>query len=225
MSHSSGYLLIDKSIGSTSFQIVSQLRRKTKIQKIGHAGTLDPFASGLMILLIGREFTKKSDQFLEADKEYIATVHFGIATDSYDIDGEITSRSNETFTKEDLEKALPIFQGNVLQVPPMYSAKKVGGKKLYELARRNITIERQPVLVQIKIELLNFEFPKATLKVSCSKGTYIRSLAHDLGTHLKTGAHLTELRRIRSGNFHIENAFSQKLLLNSEFNPLEHLIR
>ena len=222
---SSGILLIDKSIGSTSFQIVSQLRRKTKIEKIGHAGTLDPFATGLMILLIGRDFTKKSDEFLNSDKEYIATIHFGISTDSYDCDGEITKQSDTIISLSNLNAALLLFQGTIKQIPPMFSAKKVGGKKLYELARQGITIERQPVEVNLQIKLLRFDFPKAELQISCSKGTYIRSLAHDLGEHLGPGAHLTQLRRVRSGNFHVDHSFSQALLQNPEFNPLEHLIR
>lgn len=221
----SGLLLIDKSAGCTSFQIVSQLRRKTGIQKIGHAGTLDPFATGLMVLLVGKEYTKRSDEFLGADKEYVTTVHFGISTDSYDIDGQITSRSSVTFTEQDLRKALLSFCGTISQIPPMFSAKKIGGKKLCDLARQGIQIERQPVLVQVQIELLRFDFPTADLKISCSKGTYIRSLAHDLGVHLGTGAHLTALRRTRSGHFRIEDAFCQKLLLTTDFNPLEHFIR
>lgn len=221
--NNNGILLVDKAAGSTSFYLVSLLRRLTKIEKIGHAGTLDPFATGVMIMLIGREFTRRSDEFLNKDKEYRATLQLGLATDTYDIEGQITSRSDKIPTLKEIELALSTFQGEILQIPPMYSAKKVDGKKLYDLARKGITIERQPVKVQLQINLLNYQYPMLDIEVTCSKGTYIRSLAHDIGQSLSCGAHLFELARIRSGPFHLGQCIPQAHLKNPEFDLSPHL--
>jgi len=219
----SGILLVDKEQGSTSFKLVSLLRRITRVEKIGHSGTLDPFATGLMVMLIGREFTKRSDEFLGCDKEYQATMHLGIATDSYDIEGEVTSRSEVVPSLQDVERGIALFQGQIAQVPPMFSAKKVQGQKLYDLARKGIVIERQPVLVRLHVELLRYEYPEVEIRVACSKGTYIRSLAHDLGQVLGTGAHLSSLRRLSSGSFALKDAVPQALLYNREFDLAPHL--
>lgn len=208
----SGIVLVNKEAGCTSFRLVSLLRRALGIDKIGHAGTLDPFATGLMIMLVGRNMTRRSNEFLESDKEYEACLHLGIATDTYDPEGEVTHRSDLVPTLSDIELAIQSFQGTISQVPPMYSAKKVRGKKLYDLARQGITIERKPVLVTVQITLLSYIYPELHLRVSCSKGTYIRSLAHDLGTTLGTYAHLTALNRTRSGIFHLKDAIPQALI-------------
>lgn len=218
-----GILLVDKKKGTTSFCLVSILRKLTNIQKIGHCGTLDPFATGLMVMLIGRDFTKRSDEFLTCEKEYRATAHLGISTDTYDIEGKITSRSDKIPTLREIELAIETFQGEILQIPPMYSAKKIQGKKLYDLARKGIEIERQPVKVHLKIELLAYEYPHLSIHVRCSKGTYIRSLAHDLGAILNTGAHLSALTRISSGIFNLEQAVSQVDLEQSGFDITPHL--
>lgn len=207
-----GILLVDKPRGKTSFSLVAALRRLTKIEKIGHAGTLDPFATGLMILLIGKEFTRQSDQFLSQEKEYDCTLHLGVATDSYDCDGKPVSTSDLIPSLEEIEKALTQFQGMVEQTPPMFSAKKVGGQKLYHLARRGIEIERKPVCVTLKTTLLTYSYPYLSLNVVCSKGTYVRSIAHDLGVKLGCGAHLCELRRLRSGEFHIKDSINGEVL-------------
>lgn len=221
----SGILLIDKAAGSTSFQIVAQLRRLLKIDKIGHAGTLDPFATGVMVMLVGREFTKRSDEFLSSDKAYRATLHLGIATDTFDIDGQVVQSSEKIPTLEEIRLAIQTFQGEVSQIPPMFSAKKVGGKKLYDLARKGIEIERQPILVQIHTTLLRYEYPELEIEVSCSKGTYIRSLAHDLGKLLGCGAHLSSLTRIRSGRYLLEDCIKQALLKEPNFNLEPYFIR
>jgi tRNA pseudouridine55 synthase len=218
-----GILLVDKNKGSTSFKLVAILRRLTKIEKIGHSGTLDPFATGLMVMLIGREFTKRSDQFLTSTKEYRATVHLGIATDTYDIDGQMTAESLLVPTLPEIQAALHTFQGDVWQIPPMFSAKKIKGQKLYDLARKGIEIERAPVKVHLEIELLRYEYPEVEIQVRCSKGTYIRSLAHDLGTLLGTGAHLSTLIRLRSGYFRLEDAISQSLLEQKEYDISPHI--
>lgn len=202
----SGVLLIDKPRGKTSFSLVSALRRKTGVQKIGHAGTLDPFATGLMILLIGKEFTRLSDSYLSTEKEYEATLRLGISTDSYDCDGKPTATSDLIPTLSDIETALKNFQGDVLQTPPMFSAKKVKGQPLYKLARKGIEIPRQPVSVSMQTTLISYHYPFLSLHITSSKGTYIRSIAHDLGTLLGCFAHLSDLRRLRCGTFHISQS-------------------
>ena len=207
-----GILLVDKPRGKTSFSLVTALRRLTRIEKIGHAGTLDPFATGLMVMLIGKNFTKLSQDYLCQDKEYECKMLLGISTDSYDCDGQTTSTSTLIPTLSDIEKALASFQGTLQQIPPMFSAKKVDGKKLYELARRGVEIERKAVPITIKTTLLDYTYPYLSLNISCSKGTYVRSIAHDLGQLLGCGAHLSELRRLRSGSFHIKDSINGNLL-------------
>lgn len=220
-----GILLVDKDAGSTSFQIVSQLRKLTRIETIGHAGTLDPFATGVMVMLIGRAYTKKSDQFLNCDKQYKAYLKLGESTDTYDLEGQIVSKSEVVPTIDQVKIAISSFQGEILQTPPMFSAKKIEGKKLYDLARKGITVERQPVKIRLKIELIRYEYPQIELLVDCSKGTYIRSLAHDLGQSLSCGAHLTALIRTRSGPFNLENCIPQHFLRNLDFDLSPYLRR
>ena len=212
-----GILLVDKPSGKTSFSLISALRKKLNIQKIGHAGTLDPFATGVMILLVGRNYTRQSDKFLNDDKEYIAEVKLGVETDSYDRDGNVTSESDIKPTLETIEATLQKFQGSVQQIPPMFSAKKKNGKKLYELARQGKSIEREPVTVFMEVTLLEYNYPFLKIKVSCSKGTYVRSIAYDLGQLLGCGAHLTELQRTRSGKFKIENCIDGSLLFDHDY--------
>lgn len=223
MKNKVGILLVDKAAGSTSFHLVALLRRLTKIEKIGHAGTLDPFATGVMVMLIGREYTRKSDTFLTCDKAYRATLFLGIATDTYDIEGEIISRSEKIPTLKEIELAIGPFQGEILQVPPMYSAKKVEGKKLYDLARQGIVLERQPVKVRVAISFISYEYPYLTIEVDCSKGTYIRSLAHDIGQSLGCGAHLSSLTRLRSGSFTLGECIPQAHLKIPEYDISPHL--
>jgi tRNA pseudouridine55 synthase len=207
-----GVLLVDKPKGKTSFHLVARLRRLTGVKTIGHAGTLDPFATGVMVLLIGKPFTRLSDKLLTADKEYVAELHLGITTDSFDCDGEIQAQSDKIPTLEEIEACLKSFQGEVDQTPPMFSAKKVNGKKLYELARQGKTIERKSVKVTLETTLISYQYPRLTLNVKCSKGTYIRSIAYDLGLMLGCGAHLSNLRRLRSGSFKIEDCFDGHML-------------
>ena len=220
-----GILLVDKASGSTSFHLVSLLRRLTGVEKIGHAGTLDPLATGVMVMLIGKDYTRRSNEFLGCDKEYRATMHLGIATDTYDVEGSVVSRSEKIPTAEEIRAALAAFSGQIAQIPPMYSAKKVNGKKLFDLARKGIVIERQPALVNVEIALLSNHYPMLEVNVVCSKGTYIRSLAHDIGQFLGCGAHLFELSRIRSGPFKLEECISQKQLHAKEFDLSPYLRR
>jgi tRNA pseudouridine55 synthase len=218
-----GILPVNKATKTTSFHLVSLLRKRTKIEKIGHAGTLDPIATGVMVMLIGREFTLRSNEFMGADKEYLATLQLGITTDTFDNDGTILTRSDKIPTLEELQVALLSFQGDCEQIPPMFSAKKVQGKKLYDLARKGIVIERAPIRVRLSTTLVSYSFPFAELKVSCGKGTYIRTLAHDLGQMLGSGASLSALSRTRSGTFSLADCVDQERLLDPSFDVKPHL--
>lgn len=219
-----GILLVDKAVGFTSFDLVAQLRRLTKIEKIGHAGTLDPFATGVMVMLIGREFTRRSDEFLSSDKNYLATLTLGIATDTFDKDGQILSQNSLIPSSEAVFETLSKFQGDILQVPPMFSAKKIKGQKLCDLARKGIVVERAPVKVTIATKLIRYEYPYLEIEVECSKGTYIRSIASEIGDLLECGAHLSSLSRRRSGQFFLNQCISQELLKNPGFDITPHLI-
>lgn len=212
---SEGILLLNKPKGSSSFSLVRKLRKLVGVQKIGHAGTLDPFATGVMVMLIGRRYTKLSNQFLEADKVYWAELRLGLSTDTYDCEGRVTRTSDFIPSIEEVRAALELFQGEVSQVPPMFSAKKQQGKKLYELARRGIEVERPAVKVRLLTEFIEYSYPFLRLKVSCSKGTYIRSLAQDLGDTLGCGAHLTNLTRLKSGKYELSACLSWEELENS----------
>jgi len=211
-----GILLLDKPKGKTSFFLVSFLRKLSGISKIGHAGTLDPFATGVMIMLVGREYTKLSSHFIDKDKEYLAKIRLGITTDTYDCDGKITHQSSSFPSLEEVEKNLLQFQGTILQTPPMFSAKKKDGKKLYELARKGIEIPRTSVPVTVRTELIHFKAPYLELRIHCSKGTYIRSIAHDLGTLLGCGAHVEELTRVRCGPYHLKECHDINSFLKSD---------
>lgn len=200
-----GILPVNKPAGKTSFSLVSALRRLSGVKKIGHAGTLDPFATGVMILLIGRDYTRLSDSFMKHDKEYLASVHLGVTTDTYDPEGTIQSTSDHIPTLQEVEQALQAFQGDVLQTPPMFSAKKIKGQTLYKLARQGKEVEREPVMVSLTTTLISYNYPTLELAVTCSKGTYIRSIAHDLGQALTCGAHLNALTRTRCGSYTLKD--------------------
>lgn len=212
-----GILLVNKAKGSTSFSLVRSLRKLTNVQKIGHAGTLDPLATGVMVMLIGKKFTQQADKLLNKDKEYEAKILLGKTTDTYDQEGKVLSASTLIPTLEELEAVLQTFQGEILQLPPMFSAKKHQGKKLYELARLGKEIERKPCKVHLKIALLSYSYPYIDLHIVCSKGTYIRSLAHDLGQKLGCGGHLSELIRKRVGPFPLSSCVEEKSLKDPGF--------
>jgi tRNA pseudouridine55 synthase len=205
----SGFLVINKKSGPSSHDVISELRRITGIRKIGHAGTLDPFASGVLVCAISREATKRIRKFVEMEKEYKAEIFLGAKSDTYDRTGEISDMkiNSDHLGREFVEKIVKDFIGKQKQLPPMYSAVKVRGKKLYELAREGKTSLRPPTDIEIfDIEILAYEFPKLNLKVKCSSGTYIRSLAFDIGEKLKCGAYLNELSRTKIGEFKVEDA-------------------
>jgi tRNA pseudouridine55 synthase len=194
------------------------LRKITGIKKIGHAGTLDPFASGLLICAIGREATREINQFVKLDKEYIAEIFLGATSDTYDRTGIINNYESRVlgitnYELNEVKKVIEKFIGSQKQIPPMYSAKKVGGRKLYELARKGLEIERQPNDINIfDIKILGHSFPLLTLKINCSSGTYIRSLAHDIGQALGCGAYLKNLKRTKIGEFNLSKAVDIKRL-------------
>jgi tRNA pseudouridine55 synthase len=226
-----GLLIIDKPAGLTSHDVVARVRRTLKIKRVGHTGTLDPFATGVLVTLVGRA-TRLAQFLSSAEKEYEATVRFGYSTDTGDATGkpkeEVQSPMPNAqcpiaWTSDEIEAALDGLRGERAQVPPMYSAKKVQGRKLYELARRGEEIERKPVTVHIRqLEALPADGSLLTqnpdgtrdlrLRVVCSAGTYIRTLAEEIGERLGTGAHLTTLRRTRAGQFSITAAVSLEAL-------------
>ncbi len=202
-----GFLIIDKPTGLTSHDAVNFVRRKFKMKQVGHAGTLDPMATGVLIILLGR-WTKSFSQFVNFDKEYLVTVNLSAVTSTGDAEGKILKEFDYSKVKlDDVQRVLKDFTGEINQVPPMVSAIKKGGKRLYEFAREGIELERKPRLILIKnIELLKFYPPSVDLKVTCSKGTYIRSLCEDIGKSLGCGGYETSLRRTRVGEFNINQA-------------------
>lgn len=202
-----GFLNVYKPQGKTSHDIVAILRRVTKIKQIGHTGTLDPFAEGVLPICIGK--ATRLIEYLEDDKAYIGTVQFGKSTSTYDIEGEGVNFSDKKVTKEEIEITLCQFRGEIEQLPPIYSAIKVKGKKLYEYARAGEDVKIEPRRVNIyKLEVVSFDYEKQTaeLMIECSKGTYIRSIANDLGEALGCYGHLAKLVRSKAGLFLLENS-------------------
>lgn len=208
-----GILLFNKPILWTSHDAVDFIRRKINQRSVGHAGTLDPLATGLLILLIGK-FTKKMNEFMDLDKEYEAEVTFGIRTDSLDLEGRILEERQDFEVKESaLLDALKVMQGEQLQKPPRFSALKKNGAKLYQLARQGLKVEVEPRRIVIhELELLHYDFPRVYLRMSCSKGTYIRSLAEELGKRLGSGAVLSGLLRTRIGTFKLKSALTDEAI-------------
>jgi len=225
MTFPAGFFIIDKPSGVTSFSMVSLVRRLTGVRRVGHAGTLDPLATGVLPVAVGQ--AARLIQYMDAgrhtyagrhtdaeSKIYLARVRFGVATDTFDADGAVTATADASaVTAAAIEAALPEFTGDIDQVPPMYSAIKVAGKQLYRYAREGETVELKPRPVHIeRITLVGFDAPDAELEVVCGKGTYVRSLAHDLGRRLGSGAHLAALRRTASGGFSIKDAVTPEAL-------------
>ena len=201
-----GFILIDKPEGITSHDVVDKLREFTKIKKIGHAGTLDPFATGILILGVGRSATKRLSRFLKMDKEYIAKLRLGAVSETFDRDGKIEFKEvKKVPSKEEVIKAAKEFVGEIYQTPPPYSAKRIKGVRAYELARKREKPKLKPQRVRIyRMEVLNYKFPYLKIRVNCSSGTYIRCLAFDIGKKLGCGALLEELRRTKIGKFSVE---------------------
>lgn len=207
MAQPCGFLNLNKPPGPTSFQMVGMARRLTGIRRVGHGGTLDPAAGGVLVIAIGNA-TRMTEHLMDGRKEYIAQLRLGVETDTYDAEGRtVAERDTSAVTLTNVEDTLSCFTGPILQVPPMYSALKHEGKPLYASARQGIEIERAPRPVTIYgLTISAWESPLLTLAVTCSRGTYIRSLAHDLGGVLGCGAHLQALTRSRVGPFSIQEA-------------------
>ena len=203
-----GLIIVDKPLGKTSFDIVRDVRKKYNIKKVGHIGTLDPMATGVLGILVGKA-TKLSNQLMDHDKEYIATIHLGEKRDTGDSEGKIIEEKDipKNIDEKNINKVLKSFIGESEQIPPMYSAIKVNGEKLYNIARQGKTIERDPRKIFIEeIELLEYKEKEIKYRVACSKGTYIRVLCEDIAEKLGTVGYMSSLRRTRIGNFRIEDS-------------------
>jgi tRNA pseudouridine55 synthase len=222
----SGVLVVDKPVGLTSHDVVQIVRKGTNIRRAGHTGTLDPRASGVLVILIGPA-VRLSEYVSASDKRYQAIVRLGTTTDTYDADGRVTSSTPVNISEEQFEDALKKFIGEIEQVPPPYSAVKVKGRKAYEMAREGEEVDLQPRKIQVyNLELLEWAPPEAVIDVYCSSGTYVRSLAHDLGISLGCGAYLVGLRRTKSGRFTLRDAVPLRKLRESfeAGNWYQHLI-
>lgn len=216
-----GIINLYKPPGITSHTAVAKVRRILQMKKVGHTGTLDPDAEGVLPICLGKG-TKVSGMLTDTDKAYRAVIRFGVTTDTQDASGTVLTQRTPDVTQEHLLQIIPQFTGEIRQIPPMYSAVKVGGKKLYELARQGTEIERQPRTVTIfDLQLTEFHGETAVLEVSCSKGTYIRTLCHDLGQALGCGAVMEQLTRTRSGIFRLEDSVTLETL---EQNPAAYII-
>ncbi|MGL4511198.1 tRNA pseudouridine(55) synthase TruB [Cetobacterium sp.] len=220
-----GIIVIDKPIGITSFDVIRVLRRNLKERRIGHTGTLDPLATGILVICVGKA-TKLAQDIEGYEKEYVADLELGFKTDTYDIEGKVLAKVEEfNISYENFEETLQTFKGDIKQIPPMYSAIKVDGKKLYELAREGVEIERKARDVSIKnLETISFDGIKAKIDCTVSKGTYIRSLIYDLGEKLGTFATMTGLRRTRVGEEDLARAFTleaiEKMASENDFSFL-----
>ncbi|HUA57833.1 MAG TPA: tRNA pseudouridine(55) synthase TruB [Verrucomicrobiae bacterium] len=222
-----GVIVVDKAGGWTSHDVVNKLRRIADTKRVGHLGTLDPAATGVLPVVVGKA-TRLSQFYTRSDKIYEGVVRFGWATTTYDLEGDPVGERREMIVDAaELERHLESFRGEVWQTPPPVSAKRVDGKRAYELARKQVAVELPPVKISIyELELLAVEGPAARLRVHCSGGTYVRSIAHDLGMRMGCGAHLQELRRLASGEFEIQQArtIEQLLSLRADERLLDALI-
>ena len=218
-----GIVIVDKPQGWTSQDVTARLRRVFSTRRIGHGGTLDPMATGVLPVFVGRA-TRAVEFFEHAEKTYEATLRLGMKTDTQDITGTVLEERPVTVTEQDILNVLPAFRGEILQIPPMYSALKVNGQKLYDLARKGKEVERQPRPITIhELELLHFDGQDARMRVRCSKGTYIRTLCEDMGEKLGCLGCMAALRRTRAGEYTIEKAVPLQILLDAE-NPEQYLL-
>lgn len=221
-----GILVVDKPKGMTSHDVVAFVRKRFGLKKVGHAGTLDPIATGVLVILIGR-CTKSSNRLMADDKEYEASLTLGAASDTGDAYGKLTPSGRASdYTAGEIEAAFKEFIGEIEQTPPIYSAIKFKGRKLYEFARKGIDVERKARKVRIKeIDIIKISLPEVRFMVSCSKGTYIRQLCADIGSRLGCGGYMSELRRIRSGRFSINEALDMDALKKLEHSELEKKLK
>ena len=224
-----GVLSVDKPAGLTSHDVVKEVRRLIGIRRVGHTGTLDPLATGLLLICVGRA-TRLAEYLVGQDKIYLATIRLGQETDTYDAEGTIVAETPVLVSKSQINGGLDQFRGEITQIPPMFSAIKVEGQPLYRRARQGEVIQRPTRTVNIhELELLSWQLPHLQIRIACSSGTYIRSIAHDLGQALGCGAHLTELRRTAVGNYRVEEAVSLQKLdpenLTEHLQPLDMAVR
>jgi tRNA pseudouridine55 synthase len=225
-----GILLVDKPKGPTSHDMVDLLRHRFHIKRVGHCGTLDPMATGLLVLVVGRA-TKLSEKLTGEDKEYEGTLRLGKATDSQDAEGQVTSEKPvPPLTEAAIRETFARFTGDIMQTPPMVSAKKVGGVPLYKLARKGKEIERKARLIHVyRLEVLKIQLPDVEFRLFCTKGTYVRTICHDIGETVGCGGHLAQLRRTASGEFRIDKAhtvseiesWNQEALMKHLISPLD----
>lgn len=213
-----GIYLIDKEAGWTSFDVVAKMRGITGIRSIGHAGTLDPFATGLLLILVGKEFTKRQDEFMKQDKEYEATLKLGEESTTGDPEGSIVQSEKskvKIYSKEEIREVLQKFFGEIEQTPPAHSAIKINGQRAYKKARMGEEFEIPKRKVQIyELELISYKYPFVKFRIKCSSGTYIRTLGMDIAEKLGTKGYLTELRRTKIGEYDIQNAKELSSLTN-----------
>ncbi|MCD6085531.1 tRNA pseudouridine(55) synthase TruB [bacterium] len=218
--YKSGFLFIDKPKGISSFDVIKYLRKITQIKKIGHAGTLDPFASGLLIVGIGKEATKLLENFLKKEKIYLAEIEIGKITETYDTEGKIIfeDQNLNPISLKEIKKTLSLFVGELYQVPPKFSAKKINGKRAYEFARAGKKIKLSPQKVKIfYVKILKYKWPILKIETKVSSGCYIRSLAYDIGQKLRRGAYLKNLKRIQIGKINLKEAVPLKKLNSSNW--------
>src|SRR5882724_2006417 len=217
-----GAILIDKPAGPTSHDVVDAIRRRFQIKKVGHCGTLDPNATGLLIIVLGRG-TKLSEKLMGDDKVYEGTIKFGVTTNSYDVDGEILeTKPVQPLALEQLNELASQFVGDQMQMPPMVSAIKKAGVPLYKLARKGVEVQREPRLIHIyNFNFSSYEEPLARFRLACTKGTYVRAIAHELGQKVGCGAHLSQLSRVKSGKFEISQAVPLDAVLKLSSRELE----
>ncbi len=210
-----GILLVDKPAGPTSHDVVHKIRRHFNLKKVGHGGTLDPAATGLLVILLGRG-TRVSSRFMSSDKTYEGTITLGITTDSQDAEGKILKEADPSgISQAQLEETLAKFKGDMFQIPPMVSAIKMAGVPLYKLARQGEEIERKPRFIHLyEFRLLTFTPPSGTFVLRCTKGTYVRTLCHDIGEALGVGAHLSQLRRTETAGYQVAQAITMDKLLS-----------
>lgn len=220
-----GLLLVDKPAGITSHDVVHIIRRHFGIKKVGHGGTLDPAATGLLLILLGRG-TRLSSQVMSSNKTYEGIMRLGITTDSQDMDGEVTREADcSAITAEQIAAEMQKLTGDIMQTPPMVSAIKKNGVPLYKLARKGVTVEREPRLIHVfNFSLLDFSPPRAQFRIKCTKGTYVRTLCHDIGEALGCGACLEALRRTQSGSYRVERARTLDDLMQISRADLESLV-
>lgn len=208
-----GFVVVDKPVGLSSFKVVSKVRRSRQVKKVGHSGTLDPFASGVLVIGVGKEYTRQLDTIQALPKTYVATLTFGIETDTLDAYGSVTHIDDSVdVSEQNLNSILPSFEGELEQLPPAFSAKKIDGKRAYELARKGEEVELKPSQVTVySLQLLWFKegpFPTCCIEIKCSKGTYVRSLVRDIGKALGTVAYTKDLIRTAVGPYRLEDATS-----------------